>query len=96
MSRVNTEKMQLLLRRRQIRLGVLLGVVRDFQLALGDRTLVIENLGSFILRMRQSLVIDRLQVLIEGVRDVSTLHLHEQLALLDEGADLGMNRNHTP
>ena len=95
MGRVDTEKMQLLLRRRQIGLGVLLGVVRDFQLALGNRALVIKNLGSFVLRPRQSLVVDRLQVLIEGVGDVGALHLHQQLALLDVGADLGVNRNHT-
>ncbi len=95
MGRVDTKEMQLLLRRCQIGLSVLLGVVRDFQLALGNRALVIKNLGSFFLRPRQSLVIDRLQVLIEGVGDVGALHLHEQLALLDVGADLGMNRNHT-
>ena len=91
---VDTEEMQLLLRRRQIGLRILLAIIGDFQLALGDRALFVKNFGSFVLRSRQSLVVDRLQVLIEGVGDVGALHLHEQLALFDVGADLGVNRNH--
>ena len=86
--------MQLLLGRRQIGLGILLAVIGDFQLAFGDRALVVKNFGAFVLRPRQSLVVDRLQVLIEGVGDVGALHLHEQLALLDEGSDLRVDRNH--
>ncbi len=86
--------MQLLLRRCQIGLGVLLAVVRDLQLALGNRALIVKNFRSLILGTRESLVVDRLQVLIEGIGDVRALHLHEQLALLDEGAELGVDGNH--
>ncbi len=86
--------LQLLLGRGQVGLRILLAVIRDLQLALGNRALVIKNLGSFVLRARQPLVVDRLQVLIEGAGDVGALHLHEQLALLDVVSDLRMNRNH--
>ena len=47
-----------------------LAILRDLELALSDRALVIENLGPLELRVREMLVIDRLQVLIEGVGDV--------------------------
>ena len=80
---------------RHARPGILLPDIRDFQLALGYRALVIQNLRPLILRPRQSLVINSFEIGTEGVGDVGALHLHEQLALLDVGAKLRVDRNHT-
>src|ERR1700721_4602180 len=88
---VDAENDQLLFGCRQIGFRVLLAVVRDFQLAFGDRALLVKDFGSLVLRPRQSLVVDRFQVLIEGVGYVGALHLHQQLALGDKSTDLSVN-----
>jgi len=80
---VDPEDAELLLCGGERGFGVVLRILRNLALAGGDGSLVQQELGAVELRLRQALIVDRLQVGLEGRRHVVALDLHQQLALLD-------------
>ena len=83
-------------------LGFHFGVLGHFLVFLGDRAFLQQYFGAVQLRLGQLFVRHRLAVIREGLRDVLTLHLQQQLpfrhGVAQPGVDLddpaGSERNH--
>ncbi len=92
---VDAENPQLLLSRGERGLRIVLGVLGDLELAVGNRTLVVEYLGAVELDLGETLVVDGLQIDGKGAGYIGALHLHQQLAFFDEVADAGVDLNYS-
>ena len=90
---VDSEDAELLLGRGDRGLGVVLRILRNFKLAGGNGSLVQQELGAVELRLGEVLVVDRLQVGLEGRGHVVALDLHQELALLDGVAHARVDRD---
>ena len=71
---VHAERLQLLFGRRQVGLGVLFRVLGLLQHGLRDGAVLEQILGADVSLVGQLLVVDGLQISVEGVGDVGALH----------------------
>jgi hypothetical protein len=79
---IDSQRVQLLFRSNQVGLRVVLRVLGLFHLRLRNRAVCKQIFGAHQSQIRQVLVVHRLQVRIECIRDVRALHLQQQLSLL--------------
>jgi hypothetical protein len=87
---VDAEDSELLLGGEQVSLGIVFAVLRGFLLRFGDSALVQEQVVAFEGDGGEVLVVDGLEIAIEGGGDVRALDVHDELALTDGIAELDM------
>ena len=92
----DAQQLEMLVRGFEIDLGVVLGVLRDFQSALGDRSVLEQQLGAIQLDLRQLLVLDGLAIVGKRAGDVGASHLEQELALLHFVAQPRVDFDHPP
>ena len=59
--------------------GLSPGILCDLQILFGDRSPIVEDLGSLELRFRQRFIGNSLPVVGKGLRDILALHLQQEL-----------------
>src|SRR6202789_4032856 len=91
---IHAEHAQLLLSSYERSLRIILGVLRNLDLASGNCTLVKEDFGAVELNLSKTLVVDGFEVLTDRAGDVGALHFHQELTLFYVVADAGMDINH--
>ena len=96
MVRIRSEKVEMLLRRIENDLGVILGILRDFLSALGNRPMLEQDVGAVELDLRQLLVLDGLAVIRKRAGDVRASHFEQKLPFLDGVAEPRVDLHHPP